>query len=90
MLNPPRKSPEGFEVLGCVNKDVTMLDLGLLNEDRRFDVGTLQCPKERDAFQQAPFLALFFCILVAKAEVFFSSPVFLLILSPSFKEEGEK
>lgn len=71
-LNPPRKSPEVFEVLGCVNKDVTMVDTGLLNEDTRFDVRTLQCPKERDALQQTlpfpPSLSFFFfCILAARA-----------------------
>lgn len=86
MLNPPRKSPEGFEVLGCVNKDVTMVDTGLLNEDRRFDVGTLQCPKERDALQHvlSPFFFLFSCC----KGLFFSTISF--VLSPPFKEEGEK
>lgn len=87
MLNPPRKSPEVFEVLGCVNKDVTTVDTGLLNEDRRFDVGTLQCPKERDALQQAlPFsLSLsFFCILAARAYFFF--PLFYIFYSlPTFQ-----
>lgn len=70
MLNPPRKSPEGFEVLGCVNKDVTMVDTGLLNEDRRFDVGTLQCPKERDALQHvlSPF---FFFVFLLQRPIFF-------------------
>lgn len=84
MLNPPRKSPEVFEVLGCVNKDVTTVDTGLLNEDRRFDVGTLQCPKERDALQQALLFSLslsFFCILAARAYFFFP-PLLYILFSP--------
>lgn len=90
MLNPPRKSPEGFEVLGCVNKDVTTVDTGLLNEDRRFDVGTLQCPKERCSPTTSPFLSLplFFCILAARACFFFYSIFF--IGSLPFKEEWDK
>lgn len=87
MLNPPRKSPEGFEVLGCVNKDVTMADTGLLNEDRRFDVGTLQCPKERDALQHVLSPFFFFLFSCCKG-LFFSTISF--VLSPPFKEEGEK
>lgn len=84
MLNPPRKSPEVFEVLGCVNKDVTTVDTGLLNEDRRFDVRTLQCPKERDALQQAlPFLPFIFCILAARA-YFFSFLLYFYSL-PTFQ-----
>lgn len=81
MLNPPRKSPEGFEVLGCVNKDVTTVDTGLLNEDRRFDVGTLQCPKERCSPTTSPFLSLplFFCILAARACFFF---ILYFLLAP--------
>lgn len=51
MLNPPRKSPEAFEVLGYVNKDVTIPHTLPLNEYRRFDVAVLQHPKERDALQ---------------------------------------
>lgn len=51
MLNPPRKSPEGFELLGRVNKDVTIAHAALLNEYRRFDVGILRHPKERASFQ---------------------------------------
>ena len=37
MSNPPRRSPEGFEVSGCTNKDVTLAHTELLNEDG-FDV----------------------------------------------------
>lgn len=90
LLNPPRKSPEVFEVLGCVNKDVTTVDTGLLNEDTRFDVGTLQCPKERDALQQAlpfsPSLYFFFFFLCSccKGLTFFFSFIFF-ILSTAFK-----
>lgn len=37
MSNPPRRSPEGFEVSGRTNKDVTLAHAALLNEDG-FDV----------------------------------------------------
>lgn len=81
LLNPPRKSPEVFEVLGCVNKDVTTVDTGLLNEDTRFDVRTLQCPKERDALQQtlpfSPSLSCFFVFLLQGPNIFFSLLYFL-------------
>lgn len=82
MLNPPRKSPEGFEVLGCVNKDVTMVDTGLLNEDRRFDVGTLSCPKERNALQQAPPFSLSFFVFVLQGPAFFFPPLLYFLFSP--------
>lgn len=53
MSNPPRRSPEGFEVSGRTNKDVTLAHTAVLNEDR-FDVEAVG--PEGSSFSAHPLL----------------------------------